>query len=73
MAKKEKMLRGKSFPMNNGDQYYELLPAGQTHEHITEQLVIQALFSQSVKTPQAQTYCPSEPYASSGDGVRRES
>ena len=49
MAEKEKMLRGESFPMNDGDQYYELPPAGQAHERITEQLVERALFSQSVK------------------------
>jgi hypothetical protein len=35
--------------MNDGDQYFELPPAGQAHEHITEQLVERALFSQSVK------------------------
>jgi hypothetical protein len=48
-GEKEKMLRGESFPMNDGDQYYELPPAGQAHERITEQLVERALFSQSVK------------------------
>jgi len=39
MAEKEKMIRGDSFPMNDGDQYYELPPRGQAHEGITEQLV----------------------------------
>jgi len=29
------MLRGESFPMNDGDQYYELPPAGEAHECIT--------------------------------------
>jgi hypothetical protein len=49
IAEKEEMLRGESFPMNDGDQYYELPPAGQAHERITEQSVERALFSQSVK------------------------
>ena len=49
IAKKEEMLRGESFPLNDGDQYYELLPAGQAHKRITENSVEQALFSQSVK------------------------
>jgi len=39
MAGKEKMLRGESFPVNDGDQYYELPPATQAKERITEQLV----------------------------------
>jgi hypothetical protein len=50
MAEKERMHRGEFFPMNNGDQYYELPLVGQAHKHITEQLVERALFSQSVKT-----------------------
>ena len=49
IAEKEEMLRGESFPLNDGDQYYELHPAGQPHERITEQSVIRALFSQSVE------------------------
>jgi len=49
VAKKEEMLRGESFPLNDGHQYYELLPAGQAHKCITEQSVKRALFSQSVK------------------------
>ena len=49
IAKKEEMLRGESFPLNDGDQYYELPPAGQAHERITEQSVERALFSQSVR------------------------
>jgi hypothetical protein len=49
MAEKEKMITGESFPMNNDDQYNELPPAGEAHEHITEQLVERALFSESVK------------------------
>ena len=36
IAEKEEMLRGESFPVNDGDQYYEVPPAGQAHEHITE-------------------------------------
>jgi len=39
MAEKETMLRGESLPVNDGDQYYKLPPAGQAHERITEQLV----------------------------------
>ena len=31
IAKKEEMLRGESFPLNDGDQYYKLPPAGQAH------------------------------------------
>jgi len=49
IAEKEEMLRGESFPLNDGDQYHELPPAGQAHERITEQSVERALFSQSVK------------------------
>jgi len=49
IAGKEEMLRGESFPLNDGDQYYELPPAGQAHECITEESVERALFSQSVK------------------------
>jgi len=49
IAEKEKMVRGESFPMNDGDQYYELPPAGQAPERIIKQLVEPALFSQSVK------------------------
>jgi len=46
---KEEMLKHKSFPPNDGDQYYELPPAGSTHTHVAEQAVERALFSQSVK------------------------
>jgi len=49
IAEKEKMLTGESFPPNEGDQYYELPPAGHAHECRTEQSVKRALFSQSVK------------------------
>jgi len=49
IGKKEKMLRGKSFPLNDGDQYYKPPPAGQAHERISGFSVEQALFSQSVK------------------------
>jgi len=49
IAKKEKMLREESFPLNDGDQYYKLPPAGQAQECITEQSVERALFPQSVK------------------------
>jgi hypothetical protein len=37
IAKKEEMFRGESFPLNDGDQYYEPPPARQDHERITEQ------------------------------------
>jgi len=49
-AEKEELLRGESFPLNDGDQYNELPPAGKAHEHKTEQSVEQALASQSVKS-----------------------
>jgi hypothetical protein len=49
IAKKEEMLRGESFPLNDGDQYNELPPAGQAHQRVTEQSVERALFSQSAK------------------------
>jgi len=49
VAEKEEMLRGESFPLHDGDQYYELPPAGQADECITEQSVEQALFSQWVE------------------------
>jgi len=46
---KEEMLRHEYFPPNNGDQYYELPPAGNAHTHITDEAVERALYSQSVK------------------------
>jgi len=46
---KKKMLRCKSFPLNDGDQYDKLPPTGRAHTNITEQAVERALFSQSVK------------------------
>jgi len=49
IAEKENMLRGESFPLNDGDQYYEQSPRDQVHERITDELVERALFSQSVK------------------------
>jgi len=49
IAEEEEMLRGESVPLNDGDQYYELPPAGQADEHKTEQSVERALFSQLVK------------------------
>jgi len=49
IAEKPEMLRGESFPLNDGEQYYELPPAGQALERITKQSVERALFSQSVK------------------------
>jgi len=45
---KEEMRRHKSFPPNNGDQYYELHPAVSAHTRVTEHAVEQDLFSQSV-------------------------
>jgi len=42
------MLRGESIPLNDGDQYYELSPAGEAHKCITVQSVKRVLFSQSV-------------------------
>ena len=46
---KGEMLRHESFPPNDGDQYYELPPAGSAHTRVTEQAVERALYSQSVK------------------------
>jgi len=42
---KEEMLRHKSFPPNDGDQYYKLPPAESTHTRLTEQAVVWALYS----------------------------
>jgi hypothetical protein len=39
IVEKEEMLRGESFPLNDGDQYYEQPPAGSAHQRITEQSV----------------------------------
>jgi hypothetical protein len=49
IAAKEEMLKGVSFPLNDGDQYYELPHAGQAHEGKSEQSFIRALFSQLLK------------------------
>jgi len=46
---KEKMLRHKYFPLNDGNEYYKLPPAGSQHTCVTEQAVERAIFSQSVK------------------------
>jgi len=46
---KEEMLRRESFPLNDGDQYNKLPPAGPAQTRVTEQAVERALFSQSVK------------------------
>jgi hypothetical protein len=51
---KEEMLRRESFPPNDDDQYYELPPAGSAHTRITEQVVEQALRSQSVNNAPGQ-------------------
>ena len=39
IAGEEEMIRGESFPPNNGDQYYDLPPVGHSHKLITEQSV----------------------------------
>jgi hypothetical protein len=49
IAAKEEMLRPESFPPNQYDQYFELPPAEQAHQSVTEQAVERAVFSQSVK------------------------
>jgi hypothetical protein len=54
IAEKEEMLRGESFPLNDGDKYYEQLPVGQAHERITEQSVKRALILQLVKNAPGQ-------------------
>jgi len=46
---KEEMLRHKSFPPIDGDQYYELPRAASAHTRITEQAVERPMFTQSVK------------------------
>jgi len=46
---KEELLRHESFPLNDGDQYYKLPPAGNAQTHVTEQAVERARFSDSVK------------------------
>jgi len=45
----EEMLRRKSCPPNDDDQYYELPPAGSAHTRVSEQAVERALIPQSVK------------------------
>jgi hypothetical protein len=49
ITEKEEMLRRESCPLNDGDLYEEISPAGQAHECITKQSVERAQFSQSVK------------------------
>jgi hypothetical protein len=48
IAVKEEMARQEFFPPNEYDQYFELPPARQAHQSVTEQAVERALFSQSV-------------------------
>ena len=43
------MLRHESVPPNDGEQYYELPPAGSAHTLVTEQAVGRIRLSQSVK------------------------
>jgi len=49
ITEKEEMLRRKSFPPNEYDQYFELPPPGQAHQSISQQAVGRALFLQSIK------------------------
>jgi hypothetical protein len=49
IAQKQEILRRESFPPNEYDQYFKLLPAGQAHRYVNEQAVERALFAQSVK------------------------
>jgi len=46
---RKEMLRHESVPPTNGDQYYELPPAGIAHTRVTIQAVARAVYSQSVK------------------------
>jgi len=46
---KEEILRDKSFPPNDGEQYNDLPPARSPHTRITEQAVERAVFSPSAK------------------------
>jgi len=47
IAEEEDILRGECFLLNDGDQYYELPPAAQAHERISEQSVERARFMRS--------------------------
>jgi len=49
IAEHEEMLRPESFPLNEYDQFFELPPAGEAHQSITEHAAERALFSQSVR------------------------
>lgn len=49
IAKQKEMLRAESFPLNDGDQYHQLPPAGHAHQNMTEHSVERALILQSVK------------------------
>jgi len=46
----EEILRRESFHPHDKDQCYKLHSGGSTHTHVTEQIVEQALYSQSIKT-----------------------
>jgi len=48
ITEKEETLRRESFPSNEHDQYFELLPAGEAHQSVTEHAVERALFAQSI-------------------------
>jgi len=50
IAKKDEMLRRESFPRNWDDQYFQLPPAGQSHQSITDQAVKSALILLSIRT-----------------------
>ena len=39
IAEKEEMIRGESFPLDDGDEYYELPSVGHAYECIPEQSV----------------------------------
>ena len=47
ITEKEEMLRQESIPPNEHDQFFELPPAVQAHQSVTEQAVEQAAFAQS--------------------------
>jgi len=46
---KEEMLRHGSFAPSDGDQCYDLPPAGSEHTRVTEQAVERAIFSESLQ------------------------
>jgi len=58
ITEKEDMLRRESIPPNEQEQHFELPPAGQAHQSVTEQAVERALLAQAAgKAPGLDTLC----------------